>query len=211
MAGRGWFGRAPARPLAKTFRSRLFIAPVESDVLPRLAAKNTADATHARSPIRRADQRRHQRAHLPHEFRDQRSRLIAALRGRDIEVIPAATTGVAVLESQPTRHSGPDDTPTPEASPPRTEFGDLLSLIRDDEHRRHPPRPRWPLHSDSESRHEESFLRTGGSEPRYPGRASESGDNEPRTYLSLIGQQAPGVRPTLLQRIRSVSHATSSC
>lgn len=174
---------------------------------PRLAAKNTADATHARSPIRRAEQRRQQRANQAHDLRDQRSRLIAALRGRDFEVIPAST----VLESQPTRHSGPDETSTPEASPPRTEFEDLLSLIRDDEHRRHPPRPRWPLHSDSESRHEESFLRTGGSEPRYPGRAGESGDGETRSYTSLIGQQAPSVRPTLLQRIRSVSHATSSC
>lgn len=58
---------------------RLFVPPVESDVPPKPAAKGPIDPSHARSPIRRSEQRRRQ----IHEAREQRLRMLAALQARD--------------------------------------------------------------------------------------------------------------------------------
>ncbi|KAI1113571.1 hypothetical protein F5Y14DRAFT_417607 [Nemania sp. NC0429] len=57
----------------------LFIPPVESDLPPKSSAKDLIDPSHARSPIRRATERRRQM----HEAREHRLRMLAALQARD--------------------------------------------------------------------------------------------------------------------------------
>ncbi|KAI0134231.1 hypothetical protein BJ170DRAFT_191195 [Xylariales sp. AK1849] len=137
----------------------LFIAPVQSDLPSKTAAKSPADPATARSPIRRADRRRQL-----NETRQHRLRLLAALQGNDAaphEIIPGdndrprpnrgrvaddgrprrSLTEVMTARSQSRRTARPVPmhdaiVPDPVSFDFDSDYEDLADLIRaEDEHR----------------------------------------------------------------------------
>ncbi|CAJ2502459.1 Uu.00g098530.m01.CDS01 [Anthostomella pinea] len=109
----------------------LFIAPVESDIPSKPAAKSSADPVHARSPIRRRSDPRRQ----PSGIERHRQRLLAALQNQDGLPAPlaAARADAVAAQAHQERRSPLDDSEA---------LSDLLFVARGHESEREPERVR---------------------------------------------------------------------
>ncbi|KAI0472803.1 hypothetical protein GGR56DRAFT_583367 [Xylariaceae sp. FL0804] len=107
----------------------LFVAPVESDIPSKPAAKSPAEPAHARSPIRRSDWRRQL-----HEVREHRLRMLAALEG-DAPVPASSATASRLWDdlrrdaSRPTSLS--EDPSDRSSSRPRDSWAAFSDYLRD--------------------------------------------------------------------------------
>ncbi|KAI1496079.1 hypothetical protein F5X99DRAFT_401445 [Biscogniauxia marginata] len=97
----------------------LFIAPVESDVATKSAAKSPASPALTRSPIRRSDRRRQL-----HEIREHRLRMLAALQSDDD--IPAPLAAARANSARSAEASRAPEHPIPLLEDP------VLSDLRND-------------------------------------------------------------------------------
>lgn len=112
---------APARSgFADVAATRLFIAPVESDIPSKPVAKSPADPATARSPIRRSDRRRQL-----NETREHRLRLLAALQG-NISLPDHESGSPPETRPRPTENEAPSSLGT-------ARFAEPSSLDFDDE------------------------------------------------------------------------------
>jgi hypothetical protein len=113
--------------IADIATTRLYVAPVESDIPSKPVAKSPADPANARSPIRRSDRRRQL-----NETREHRLRLLAALQG-NISLTDRESVAPPETRPRPTENEVPSTAGTARFAEPSPRFAEPSSLDFDDE------------------------------------------------------------------------------
>ncbi|KAI0595474.1 hypothetical protein F4775DRAFT_569181 [Biscogniauxia sp. FL1348] len=137
----------------------LFIAPVESDVPAKSAAKSPASPAATRSPIRRSDRRRQ-----INEIREHRLRMLAALQSDD-DISPHLAAARANNPRPAENPPAPERPLPPRESPPTSRYDDLLRQLERERERDREQERRDPIRSHPTYEMNQAYLEDIGGTP----------------------------------------------